>query len=186
MAIIFLCENYTLIEFIEIGFEEDSSKQKEPETYKQSAKRQLSTQNRELEQTDTGFGPQFDVEIETILFLAFTWSGMILGFINAFILCSAPQEAWAISHMAQLILLLPLMSKKMSEKALNFVIASSLSTFSIYSLPLSTLDSITFLGNLSSEQQNDYLRKLGMRSFSALGNNLILYTLLIATLIVHY
>ena len=110
---------------------------------------------------------------------------MALGAFNAIFLKGSPHEIWAVSHMTQLLLLLPLISKSMHNKVADVIVADSYFSFTMYSLPLSIIHSIPYIGSMSNEQQNDYLWKLGTRSLSVVVNNFVLIGFLILTVITH-
>ena len=114
-----------------------------------------------------------------------TGASISFGFLSAFLSGKSAQDAWAIINVIHLILVIPLIPQSMSRKVKSFITSNAFPTLSIYFLPFEVIKSTPLIKDLSFDQPDEYLRKLGWKSGSTLVNNITLLAMLFLFAIFH-
>ena len=111
-------------------------------------------------------------------------SCLIIELTSTFLQGGSSTGIWMIIHTMQMILILPLMAKFMSNKVKNFIISNVYTSFSfnLYNLKLGE---ILHIQDLEFDQPNEYVSDLGMQSGSTFINYILLFLLFIFLVLLH-
>ena len=116
---------------------------------------------------------------------ALGYSGVYIGFAILLISGAPAQDTWVIIHFLQLVLVLPLMVISMNKTVKEFIVSNAFTASSVYVLPLTTIQSIQVISDISFHQPDEYLSSLGWTSGSTLVNNFMSFTITTVIGIVH-
>ena len=108
-----------------------------------------------------------------------------LGFVVKIMSGTSERDEWSILHMMQQIVMLPLMAKFMTYQVKEFIVSNAFTSLSVYSIHTGWIRSISFIEDLSSDQENEYFKMLEWNSGSTLVNNLLSFFLIIIIVFLH-
>ena len=112
--------------------------------------------------------------------------GICIGLITALFSTAPAQDAWAIVHFLQLVLILPLVAISMNSEVKDFIVSNAFAALSVYILPLTAVKSNSLIKDLSFYQPDEYLRSLGWSSGSTFVNNFMLLMILLVIGVIHF
>lgn len=92
---------------------------------------------------------------------------------------SPAREDWAVIHMIQHILLLPLISNYTTNQIQDMIVDSGFPALVIYEISPKSIINNPLIDKLTFEQSDSYLQKLGWESGSTLVNNFSFIVVLI-------
>ena len=134
---------------------------------------------------DSRYGPIYESAASTTMAQVITFIGIFVGLTTALLSATPAQDAWAIIHFLQLILVLPLVAISMNNKVKDFIVSNAFAALSVYILPLKAVKSNSLIKDLSFYQPDEYLRSLGWSSGSTLVNNFMLLIIISVLGIIH-
>ena len=133
----------------------------------------------------SSYGPTYNTTKNTIAVQIAVTGHLIFGFLGSLFSSDSLQDIWSTINVIHLVLLLPLISRSMHGKVKNFIISNAFPTLYYYFLPATVIQSLPLIKDLTFDQPDDYLRKLGWQSGSTLVNNIVLVMILILLCLVH-
>ena len=133
----------------------------------------------------SSFGPAYESTSSTRAAQTVSGISIFLSFAMTLINVAFAQDAWALIHFLQLVLILPLIALAMSNKVKEFIASNAFIALSAYTLPLEAAKSIPLIKDLSFDQPDEYLRMLGWASGSTLVNNLLLLIIFLILGLIH-
>ena len=134
--------------------------------------------------SQTNYGPNYNTTRATTTMQALIGSYMIIELGTSLARGGSSTGIWMVINIMQMILILPLMAKFMSDKVKNFILSNAFSSFSLNFFHVK-FENMSYVRDLEFDQSNEYLKDLGMQSGSTFINYITLFLFFITLILLH-